>query len=110
MCYKSIVNELDNFLIKKGDGCCCEDCPLFYFDHDSIFTNKLITEFNIKSDCIINFFHKIREILPEDKINFLLEKLKENNIRNVNCNDYEEGATRFLKVLKSIISNDLEIE
>ena len=54
MCYKSIVNELDKFLIKKGDN--CEGCPLYYSECDSSFSERLITEFNIKSDCVINFF------------------------------------------------------
>ena len=53
-CYKSIVNELDKFLIKKGDN--CEGCPLYYSECDSSFSERLITEFNIKSDCVINFF------------------------------------------------------
>jgi hypothetical protein len=107
MCYKSIVNKLDKFLAEKS---ACEGCPLYASEADSSFADKLITEFSIKSDCVINFFYNIKEILPEDKINFLLEKLKENNIRNVNCCDYEEGSSRFIKVLKSIISTELEIE
>jgi hypothetical protein len=39
----------------------------------------------------------------------LLKKLKENNIRLANCGCYE-GALPFLKVLKSIINDELEIE
>lgn len=108
MCYKSIVKELEKFLIGKGDN--CDDCPLYDSEADLSFADRLIEEFNIKSDCVISFFYNIKEILPEDKINFLLEKLKENNIRNVNCGDYEGGSSRFIKVLKSIISNELEIE
>ena len=108
MCYKSIVNELEKFFAKKSDG--CKGCPLYYSEYGSSFANKLTTEFNIRSDCIINFFYNIKEILPEDKINFLLKELKENNIRNVNCCDYEEGSSRFIKVLKNIISTELEIE
>jgi len=108
MCYKSIVNELDKFLKEKSSE--CDGCPLYSSAAGSSFADKLMSEFNIKSDCIINFFYSIKEILPEDKINFLLKKLKENNIRNVNCCDYEEGSSRFIKVLKSIISNELEIE
>ena len=110
MCYKNIVNELDKFLIKKKKnscvGCLISDLKLSTFD----FEDKLEEEFNIESYCIVRLFFniKIKEILPEDKINFLLKKLKENNIHYINCDCYE-GALPFLKVLKSI-DDELEIE
>lgn len=109
MCYKSIVNELDKFLTKKRKNSCfgCPICKLLEpSDYD--FNDKLEKEFNIRSSCVIRLFYNIKEILPEDKINFLLEKLKENDIQYVNC-DFYEGALPFLKILKSIIS-ELEIE
>lgn len=113
MYYKSIVNELDNFLtIKKKNSCI--GCPIgkcklvssvFSFD------DKIEEEFNIQSSCVIRLFYniKIEEALPEDKINFLLEKLKENNIQYINCDNYK-NALPFLKVLRSIINDELEIE
>jgi hypothetical protein len=111
MCYKSIVNELDDFLTRKKKNSCI-GCPIGKLD-SSVFSfgDKLEEEFNIHSSCVIRLFYniKIEEALPEDKINFLLENLKENNIQYINCDNYK-NALPFLKVLKSIISNELEIE
>ena len=100
MCYKNIVNELDNFLKRKSAlKLGCVGCPLLANLIDDIFNIR--RKFDIESKCIITFFYSIKEILSEDKINFLLEKLKENNIQYINCDNYED-ALSFLKVLKSV--------
>jgi hypothetical protein len=111
MCYKSIVNELDDFLTRKKKNS-CYGCPIGKLASSVFsFDDKLEEEFNIHSSCVIRFFYniKIKEALPEDKINFLLEKLKEDNIQYINCDNYK-NALPFLKVLKSIIHDELEIE
>ena len=111
MCYKSIVNELDKFFIKKCDNNLgCKGCPIECLKlADLSFTGKLLVEFSIESGCIVKFFYSIKEILPEDKINFLLEKLKENEIQFIDCG-HKRRPTRFIKILKSVISDELEIE
>jgi len=111
MCYKNIVNELDKFLIKKKKNSCV-GCLISDLEPSTFgFENKLEEEFRIRSFCIIRLFFKIKikEILPEDKIIFLLKKIKENNIRHINCSRYE-GVLPLLKILKSIIHDELEIE
>lgn len=111
MSYKSIVNKLDKFLIKKSDtNLECDGCPIDMLEEaDSFFAKRLRTEFNIKSDCIINFFYSIKEILSEDRMNFLLEKIKENEIQFINCG-YKRRSSRFIKVLKNTCVDLLEIE
>ena len=109
MNYKIIVNELDNFLKKKKKDS-CSGCPAIKWQHSSIeFRDKLEGEFGILSPCAIRLFYKLKGNLSENKLIFLLKKLKENNIQYINCESYENSLP-FIKVLESIVSNELEVE